>query len=234
MVRRFVGLSVLLHGLAGLLVYYWSAQQLPQLAGTAPGSISVSLPATSDTHDTAPKRRRAAARRTVSTDAIPQRAVSHQQSQPIPQNTQPAQMSPAQHTPLAPVSGAAAHREGNARPASPEFRVSASGGTATASGREPTPLDRPFGSPDGPGFQHQVLPDYPATARRRGREGVVLLRLTISETGQLSRVELLQDPGHGFASAALEAIKRSRFTPARENGRPVAVRTTLPIRFQLR
>lgn len=91
-----------------------------------------------------------------------------------------------------------------------------------------------FGSASGPAFRRQTTPAYPALAKRRNKEGVVLLRLSISETGQMTRLEVLEDPGYGFAEAAQEAIRSSSFTPAHHNGKPVAVRAILPIRFNLR
>lgn len=61
----------------------------------------------------------------------------------------------------------------------------------------------------------------------------MLLRLSISEDGQLSKAEVIEDPGYGFAEAALEAVQKSSFIPARQNGKAVAVRAILPIRFIL-
>lgn len=95
------------------------------------------------------------------------------------------------------------------------------------------PPEVAFGSLQGPSFRKQVKPVYPTVANRRGRTGRVLLRLSITETGQLTRAEVLEDPGHGFAEAALEAVRQSSFIPAHQNGKPIAVRTTLPIRFKL-
>lgn len=118
-------------------------------------------------------------------------------------------------------------------------------GTATKAAQEsPSPLQQGnneashprevrFGGVHGPSFSKQVQPTYPGSARRRGKEGTVLLRLSISETGHLSHIELLEDPGHGFADAAIEAVRNSSFSPARHNGRPVAVKATLPVRFAL-
>ena len=78
------------------------------------------------------------------------------------------------------------------------------------------------------------MPGYPALARRLGKEGLVVLRLTIDEHGTLTSLEVLEDPGCGFTAAAVEAARMSRFLPARVNGRPTACRALLPIRFELR
>lgn len=91
-----------------------------------------------------------------------------------------------------------------------------------------------FGSTGAPAFSKQVPPVYPALARRRGREGAVLLRLHISKTGQLTRAEVIEDPGHGFAEAALEAVHASQFSPGQLHGKAVAMKAILTIRFTLR
>lgn len=94
--------------------------------------------------------------------------------------------------------------------------------------------DVPFGSAVGPAFLEKEMPVYPALARRLGREGRVVLRLDIDEHGVLTRLEVLEDPGFGFSAAAAEAARKSRFAPARVNGRPAACRALLPVRFELR
>lgn len=93
--------------------------------------------------------------------------------------------------------------------------------------------DFAFGDSSGPAFLQRAPVRYPLIARRMGREGKVLLRLTMDEWGKLLGVEVLKDPGCGFAESAVEAVKKSRFSPAHRNGRPVPSRVTLPIRFAL-
>jgi protein TonB len=78
------------------------------------------------------------------------------------------------------------------------------------------------------------MPRYPRLARELGKEGTVLLRLTIDEGGSLTHVEVLKGAGSGFDEEALRAVRESRFSPARMNGRTVASRARLPIRFVLR
>ena len=91
-----------------------------------------------------------------------------------------------------------------------------------------------FGSGDGPRFVSRTLPRYPRLAREIGKEGTVLLCLTIDERGRLVDVELLEPAGSGFDEEAVQAIKKSTFSPATRNGKPVTCRAHLPIRFVLR
>jgi len=96
------------------------------------------------------------------------------------------------------------------------------------------PHDVEFGTAIGPKFLHRELPAYPMMARKFGREGKVVLRLTIDNRGNLLNVEVTQRAGSGFTEAAIEAVKRSTFLPAKKDGRTIDSRAILPIRFMLR
>lgn len=91
-----------------------------------------------------------------------------------------------------------------------------------------------FGSADAPKFLHRIVPQYPPAARMRREEGRVMLKLTIDEKGTLMNVEVVESTGSDFADAAVDAAKRSRFTPARRNNAPILSVALLPIRFTLR
>lgn len=91
-----------------------------------------------------------------------------------------------------------------------------------------------IGSVSAPSFLLRTMPVYPTIARRFGKEGTVVLRLSIDEKGRLTGVEVLQDPGYGFANAAIESVKKSRFAPARSHGVPTSARALLSVRFVLR
>lgn len=91
-----------------------------------------------------------------------------------------------------------------------------------------------LGSGEGPKYLLRTLPVYPVMARRIGKEGKVVLRLTIDDKGNLSNVEVIENGGYGFTEAAVEAARKSSFLPALKDGKPVASRAILPIRFSLR
>jgi periplasmic protein TonB len=94
-------------------------------------------------------------------------------------------------------------------------------------------LERTLGSPDGPSFLHKVVPSYPALAKRLEKEGTVLLRVTIDEQGRPLEIVVLKKAGFGFDEEAVKAIKDSSFVPAKRDGKPLACRALLPIRFVL-
>ena len=75
--------------------------------------------------------------------------------------------------------------------------------------------------------------EYPKMAMKQGIEGVVYLELFIDERGNIRRINVLKDPGYGFAEAAIEALDGVTCKPALVNNKPVAVRFRYPVRFVL-
>jgi protein TonB len=75
--------------------------------------------------------------------------------------------------------------------------------------------------------------EYPKMAMKQGIEGVVYLELFIDENGNIRRVNVLKDPGYGFAEAATAALDGIVCKPALMNDKPVAVRFRYPVRFVL-
>lgn len=77
-------------------------------------------------------------------------------------------------------------------------------------------------------------PAYPPQSRRLGETGVVLLRVELSETGNVALARV--DRSSGFArldEAALTAVRTWRCTPATRNGQPVRAVALQPFNFIL-
>lgn len=75
---------------------------------------------------------------------------------------------------------------------------------------------------------------FPEAARRLGVEGVVVLALEIDATGAVTSVRAVEDPGHGFAEAAVRSVRlHCRFTPGRRGDEPVATTLRYTVRFVL-
>jgi len=96
------------------------------------------------------------------------------------------------------------------------------------------PVEARFGDADGPRFIQRVMPKYPELARRRGREGLVVLRLVIGPGGDLRDAQVVEGGGHGFDEAALAAVRASVYAPATRGGRGMECAALLPIRFALK
>ena len=89
-----------------------------------------------------------------------------------------------------------------------------------------------------PGFEvgsaDNPLPHYPTLARRRGIEGTVTLEVRVRADGLPERVAIGRSSGSSLLdAAALEAVRRWRFRPARRAGEPVPGVVTVPITFRL-
>lgn len=118
--------------------------------------------------------------------------------------------------------------------ASAPERVAAGGGDVGGVGAGDTPLTlaavaRP------PEIVERVLPEYPVRARALELEGRVVLEVVLDREGRPEpaiRVIRSQPP---FDEAALAAVRRWRFRPARDAaGHPVRVLMEIPVRFELR
>jgi protein TonB len=76
--------------------------------------------------------------------------------------------------------------------------------------------------------------DYPRASRRADEAGRVLLRVYIDEAGLPRQVLVSQSSGFvRLDEAAVAAMKRARFKPYTENGRPTAGWAPAPIDFEL-
>jgi len=70
----------------------------------------------------------------------------------------------------------------------------------------------------------KVAPIYPDSAARRGLEGWVLLKFTVTETGAVrDPVVLESEPGTTFDRAAMKAVLKFKYKPRVEGGKPVEV-----------
>ncbi len=112
------------------------------------------------------------------------------------------------------------------------FGTGTSSGAVTGAGGPP-PIETRFGETNAPRFIHRAMPVYPPLARRRGKEGRVVLTLLIDQTGKVQKIDVTEGAGFGLTEAAIEAVNRSTFAPAHVNGQKVASRAVLPIRFRL-
>jgi protein TonB len=76
--------------------------------------------------------------------------------------------------------------------------------------------------------------EYPELARQAGMEGLVVVQIVVNEDGIPGSPTILRSAGEVLNKAAQDAVLQLRFTPGKQRGRPVRVRLSIPIRFQLR
>ena len=77
-----------------------------------------------------------------------------------------------------------------------------------------------------------VRATYPSKALEDGIEGQVVLRVLVSESGDVENVDVVSGD-KGLTEAAVDAVKKWTFEPYLVDGKPAKVRTTLPIDFKL-
>lgn len=77
-------------------------------------------------------------------------------------------------------------------------------------------------------------PAYPASARRRGLEGNVLLEVLVSGAGDASSVKIARSSGVDVLDkAAQEAVEKWKFVPGRRGGEIMEARVMVPVEFRL-
>lgn len=114
------------------------------------------------------------------------------------------------------------------------FGIGNSSGPGSGSGRggqagSGSPVETPFAYGSNP------PPPYPSTARRRGWEGKVMLLVTVSARGEVSKVAVKRSSGYRILDrAAVDAVYRWQFQAAQKNGRAVAGNVMVPIHFSIK
>jgi TonB family protein len=77
--------------------------------------------------------------------------------------------------------------------------------------------------------------DYPLQLWDQGMEGETLLRVRVTDTGQVDSVEVVEPSGEpAFDSAAVSGAKALRFRPARRDGKRIEVWAKVPVHFSKR
>ncbi|MEZ8043892.1 TonB family protein [Vibrio sp. 10N.237.312.C02] len=96
------------------------------------------------------------------------------------------------------------------------------------SNQEPVLITRPSFS------ARPTPPSYPRQARRRGVEGVATYEVWLDAEGKQIKQALVNSSGALMLdNAALKAIKKWKFSPHTVNGRAIAHRVQIPVRFKL-
>ena len=80
-----------------------------------------------------------------------------------------------------------------------------------------------------------LRPTYPEIAQEAGIEGVVIVQAFIDKKGRVKETLILKGvPNTGLDEAAMEAIRKTRFRPAKQRERPVGVWISIPVNFKLK
>jgi TonB family protein len=86
-----------------------------------------------------------------------------------------------------------------------------------------------------PRYDRNPKPPYPRVARRRGYEGVVLLKVEILPNGRVGEIQVKRSSGHPMLDrSALKTVRKWRFIPAKRAGEPIRIWAEVPIKFDLK
>ena len=88
---------------------------------------------------------------------------------------------------------------------------------------------------DPPVAMSPIRPTYPEIAQEAGIEGVVVVQAFIDEKGRVKETLILKGvPNTGLDEAAMAAIRKTRFRPAKQRERAVGVWISIPVNFRLK
>lgn len=213
--------SLLIHALIiGAATWHFSEEMTPARVASKEGLVSVDL--------------------TGGAPSLPKQSFPRQQpkqeraplSEPIPPvPVSPPEPSPSQAPAPVPVPVASEARPPSSKPiVAPMSLSSAFTGEKVQSGD-------PSGEPTqkaSPSYSENPRPVYPDVARRRGQQGVVVLRVWVSKVGFPTKLELLKSSGYGLLDkAAQESVMRWKFHPALLGNSAIDSVVEVPIRFQM-
>ena len=88
---------------------------------------------------------------------------------------------------------------------------------------------------DPPVAMTPIKPVYPEIAQEAGIEGVVVVQAFIDAKGRVKETLILKGvPNTGLDEAAMAAIRKTRFRPAKQRERAVGVWISIPVNFKLK
>jgi protein TonB len=88
---------------------------------------------------------------------------------------------------------------------------------------------------EAPVARSPINPVYPEIAQEAGIEGTVIVQAFINDRGVVEETIILKGvPNTGLDDAAAEAIRKTRFKPAKQRDRPVGVWISIPVHFTLK
>ena len=78
-----------------------------------------------------------------------------------------------------------------------------------------------------------MQPQYTEIARKARVEGLVIIEAIIDQNGNVTDARVLRGLRLGLDEAALDAVRRWKFTPGTLNGQPVPVIFDLTVTYRL-
>jgi TonB family protein len=77
----------------------------------------------------------------------------------------------------------------------------------------------------------QVQPEYPTQAIKGKIEGIVWVKMWVTETGDVERAVISKSDSDSLNKSAIDAASKWKFKPAMMKGKPVATWVSVPFQF---
>ena len=78
-----------------------------------------------------------------------------------------------------------------------------------------------------------VAPEIPRDFTRSGGSGLVTVSFMVDEQGAVQEPKVEKASDQMLAEPALTAVRKWKFKPAKRDGTPVAMRVSIPIKFEV-
>ena len=85
-----------------------------------------------------------------------------------------------------------------------------------------------------PGFKVEDFVEYPDLAKEAGIEGRVIIAAFINKKGIPKNIYLVKGVFESLDKEALNAVKQSRWIPAKQQGKRIGVWVNIPVAFKLK
>jgi protein TonB len=76
-----------------------------------------------------------------------------------------------------------------------------------------------------------VIPVYPKELKDQKISGTVTLSVLIDDQGVVQDATVVKTTNDAFSKPAIDAVRKWKFNPAQQDGKPVALRVSIPIKF---
>jgi len=106
------------------------------------------------------------------------------------------------------------------------------GGMRTTGGKREEITEQMQGVARAKPSKNNEPPAYPKAARNAGKTDSVVLKVRITTSGHVEDIQVVEGE-EPFVLAAIEAVKKWRYQPARYQGKPISVYRIIKIAFKL-
>jgi TonB family protein len=149
------------------------------------------------------------------------------------QNTESTYLSQVRNGEQSSLSAGGATNAVNESSGKPEGNINTAGGEVV-SGGDGGNGDIQGNNVTGPLKSYTLKPYYPQTAKEKGWQGTVILEAALDKKGRVGEISKIQSSGFSLLDEeAIKAVKKWRYQPATQDGKPIEWRVRIKYVFKL-